>query len=1502
MTESPKTGGEATTSASADPSAQSGTKRRFESYGYDGVAQHPNTQVETGDDSIRDLDSTDPFSGVDPHSYLSRLGDSTAANRSEVKVLVANRGEIAIRVIRSTHELGYRSVAVFSFEDRLSQHRYKADEAFQIGGDDHSRYSPVGAYLAIDEVIAIAKSRGVHIIHPGYGFLSENSEFARKCEAAGIAFAGPKPETIDACGDKTKARDLAIRNNVPVIPGSGPLNSPEEAVAFAKSVGLPIILKAAFGGGGRGMRVVRDIKDLPDLFNSARSEALTAFGDGTIFLEKFVERPRHIEVQLLGDGQGNVIHLYDRDCSVQRRHQKVVEMGPALGIDPETRKKMLADAVKMAKDVNYRNAGTAEFLLDRQGKYYFIEINPRIQVEHTVTEEITGVDLIALQLRIAQGSSLPSLGVTQESIAVKGHALQCRMTTEDPAKNFQPDTGRIEAYRSPGGPGVRLDGGNAFAGAIVSPHYDSLLTKITCRGQNFEDARRRMIRALVEFRIRGIKTNVWFLTRLLTHPTFVAGTQMWTTFIDDTPELLQGVRFRNRASKLLFYLADIAVNGSRVKGQNGVPTLRSPIPIPTLPSVPYEVATTTPCTEGWRNVLLKEGPEGFCRAIRAHKGCLIMDTTWRDAHQSLLATRVRTVDMARVATTTSYALKEAFALEMWGGATFDVALRFLWEDPWERLTKLREMVPNVPFQMLLRGANAVGYTSYPDNVVYEFCKVAREKGIDVFRVFDSLNYLPNLELGIDAVKKAGGVAEGTISYTGDVSDPRRTKYSLEYYIDLTDQLVKMGIHILGIKDMAGLLKPKAATMLVGAIRRKYPDLVIHVHTHDTPGTGVASMLACAEAGADIVDAAVDSMSGLTSQPSMGAIVAALAGSDHETGIPFENVSALNSYWEQVRLLYSVFDPGLKSGDSGVYLHEMPGGQYTNLLFQAHSLGLGAVWNDVKRAYIDANLLCGDIVKVTPSSKVVGDFAQFMVSNKLSKKDVEEKAGSLSFPTSVVEYFQGYLGQPPGGFPEPLRSKIIRNLPRIENRPGADLEPLDLTQLKQQLTEKYSKGSFGEGTADPIEDTDVLSAALYPAVFDEFRKALASYGDLSVLPTQYFLAPLQIGEEMQINVEVGKILFVKLLAIGPTDPLTGNREVFFALNGQTRMVQVHDDKAAVKAIQRVKADPNKPGDVSCPMSGVIVEVRVKHGAVVRVGDPLAVLSAMKMETIVAAPVSGVVDRIEVSAADSLNQGDLICSIIKDSIDPSEIAKFSQLAESWWDPDGPSKMLHLMNGARVGWIRECITRNMTWKMTGMGLEGIRILDVGCGGGFLTEPLARLGAEVVGVDAARQNVQVAISHAMKDPMLRRADGTCIIDYRNSTAESLLADGEKFDVVCAMEILEHVVDPVQFVELCSGLLKPSSLLLVSTISRTPLSYFLTVFLAENLFRIVPPGTHDYSKYRTPSEVVDMMRRANLDEVERKGVCWNPLLSRWEVGGDGDWETGANFFIAGRAMGSGAE
>ncbi|KAJ3057124.1 pyruvate carboxylase [Rhizophlyctis rosea] len=1157
-------------------------------------------------------------------------------------LLVANRGEIAIRIIRAAHELGMKAISIYSHEDRLSMHRYKADESYQIG--EQGEYSPVGAYLAIDEIVKIAKQRGVSAIHPGYGFLSENAEFAAKVEAAGIAFVGPTAATITACGDKTKARDLAIKAGVPVVPGTdGPIATFEEAEDFIEKYGFPVIIKAAMGGGGRGMRVVRDAASLPHLFERAQSEALAAFGDGTVFIERFVDKPRHIEVQLLADGEGNVIHLYERDCSVQRRHQKVVEMGPALNLPEEVRQAMLEDAVKLAKASNYRNAGTAEFLVDQQNRHYFIEINPRIQVEHTVTEEITGVDLVSSQIRIALGETLKELKLSQESIILRGVAIQCRVTTEDPLRNFQPDTGRIEVYRSPAGQGVRLDGGPGYGGAVITPFYDSLLVKCTCTGRDFDAARRKVLRALTEFRVRGLKTNIPFIIKLLTHPTFVFGGRIWTTFIDDTPELIAGAYSQSRGQKLLRYLGELVVNGSRVKGQVGYPTLQTQVQIPTLPGIPKE-RSATPCQTGWRNVLLEKGPKGFCQAVRAHKGALIMDTTWRDAHQSLLATRVRTIDMARIATTTSHALQGAFALECWGGATFDVAMRFLWEDPWDRLTTLRKLVPNIPFSMLLRGANAVGYTSYPDNLIYAFCKKAVEHGVDIFRVFDSLNYEENLRLGIDAVVKAGGVAEGAISYTGDVSDPNRKKYDLAYYLDLTDKLVADGIHILGIKDMAGLLKPRAATMLVGGIRKRHPDLVIHVHTHDTAGTGVASMLACYEAGADIVDVAVDSMSGLTSQPSLGALVAALEGTDRDTGLHFDKVQAINSYWEQVRLLYSCFDPGLKSGDSGVYLHEMPGGQYTNLLFQSQQLGLGDAWIEVKKAYATANRLCGDIVKVTPSSKVVGDLAQFMVSQKLTEQEVIDRAEELSFPTSVLEYYQGYLGEPPYGFPEPLRTRILeaKGLQKVEGRPGANMPPLDLEGLKGDLVEEYGEKS--------VRDVDVISAALYPKVYEEFRHAQDIWGDLSVLPTQYFLTPLKVGEEFSFELDQGKKLFIKLMAIGPLNEATGKRDVFFLLNGEARVVAIQEEVTEKSGgggskPSRAQADSRDKSQVGAPMSGVVVEVRVEPGSEVKVGDPIVVMSAMKMETIVNATVAGTVGDVLVKPGESLNAGDLIAKIDK-----------------------------------------------------------------------------------------------------------------------------------------------------------------------------------------------------------------------------------------------------------------
>ncbi|PVU94957.1 hypothetical protein BB561_002136 [Smittium simulii] len=1156
------------------------------------------------------------------------------------KVLIANRGEIAMRIIRSAQELGLETVAIYAYEDRFSMHRYKASEAYQIG--KKGEFTPVGAYLAQDEILRIAIEHDCNAIHPGYGFLSENSEFAAKVENAGLKWVGPTPSTIGRVGDKIKARVVALECGISVVPGTdGPIETYSSAKRFVDEYGLPVIIKAAMGGGGRGMRVVHKISELEESFERARSEALASFGDGTVFIERFVDKPKHIEVQLFGDGTGDVVHFYERDCSVQRRYQKVVEFAPSASLDETVRQNVLKDAVQLAKFVKYRNAGTAEFLVDRQNRHYFIEINPRIQVEHTVTEQITNTDLVALQLYIAAGSNFKTLGISQDKIIQQGFAIQCRITTEDPEQGFQPDIGRIEVYRSPGGPGVRLDGGSGFPGSVITPHYDSLLVKLTCSGETFEIARRRMLSALIEFRVRGVKTNMKFLQKLLTNEVFTKG-DCWTTFIDDTPDLLKSTTFRNRATKLLAYLGEVIVNGNSVQGQ-----VRPPLPnlaVPVVPEITDNSGNTINVTlsppEGWRQILLSQGPKKFAQAIRAHKGVLITDTTWRDAHQSLMATRLRTIDIKKIAPTTAHALSNAFALEMWGGATFDVCMRFLHEDPWDRLDELRELVPNVPFQMLLRGANAVGYTSYPDNVVYDFCKKARKHGVDIFRIFDSLNYIKNMELGIKAVREANGVVEAAICYTGDVYNPRPGSiYTLEYYLDLVDELVALNIDILAIKDMAGLLKPQAARLLVSAIRERHPNLPIHVHTHDTAGTGVASMIAAAESGADIIDLAIDSMSGVTSQPSMGAVVASLEKTPLDTGIPMKSVRILNSYWEQVRILYASFDPGVKASDSSVYYHEMPGGQYTNLLFQAQSLGLGMRWNDVKNAYAQANLICGDIVKVTPSSKVVGDFAQFMVSNNLTPQQVIEKASTLSFPTSVVEFFQGYLGQPSAGFPEPLRSDIIRNLPRIDDRPGVSLAPLDFDALKISLEEKWGKGK--------IRDVDLSSAALYPAVFDDFMSYKDKFGEMSHIETPVFLLPLNIDEEIDVEIDQGKVLIIKYVTVGPTNITKGKKDVYFEVNGETRLTSVQDKSTVPTEKARAKADPKDKNALGSPMAGEIIAVKCEEGAEVVVGQPICILSAMKMETVVSAHQSGILESLYVLPKDTVSSGDLLAIIVPSS---------------------------------------------------------------------------------------------------------------------------------------------------------------------------------------------------------------------------------------------------------------
>ncbi|KAF2185003.1 pyruvate carboxylase [Zopfia rhizophila CBS 207.26] len=1184
--------------------------------------------------AIDDAEFDEEHSEHHPHrnSVHHRLRASSSIMQLK-KLLVANRGEIPIRIFRTAHELSLHTVAVYSHEDRLSMHRQKADEAYEIG--HRGQYTPVGAYLAGDEIIKIALQHNVNMIHPGYGFLSENAEFARNVEKAGLIFVGPTPETIESLGDKVSARRLAIKCDVPVVPGTeGPVEKFEEVKEFTDKYGFPIIIKAAFGGGGRGMRVVREQATLKDSFQRATSEAKSAFGNGTVFVERFLDKPKHIEVQLLGDNLGNVVHLYERDCSVQRRHQKVVELAPAKDLPQETREAILNDAVKLAKSVNYRNAGTAEFLVDQQNRYYFIEINPRIQVEHTITEEITGIDIVAAQIQIAAGASLEQLGLTQDHISTRGFAIQCRITTEDPASGFSPDTGKIEVYRSAGGNGVRLDGGNGFAGAIITPHYDSMLVKCTCHGSTYEIVRRKMLRALVEFRIRGVKTNIPFLIKLLTHPTFIEGT-CWTTFIDDTPELFALISSQNRAQKLLAYLGDLAVNGSQIKGQIGEPKFKGQIIIPTLhDTAGKKIDVSEPCQKGWRNVILKEGPEGFAKAVRANKGCLIMDTTWRDAHQSLLATRVRTVDMLTIAKETSHAYSNAWALECWGGATFDVAMRFLYEDPWDRLRKMRKLVPNIPFQMLLRGANGVAYSSLPDNAIYHFCEQAKKNGVDIFRVFDALNDVEQLEVGVKAVLKAGGVAEGTVCYSGDMLNPNK-KYNLEYYLNVVDKIVNMGAHVLGIKDMAGVMKPRAATLLIGAIRKKYPDLPIHVHTHDSAGTGVASMVACAQAGADAVDAATDSMSGMTSQPSIGAILASLEGTEFDAGLDAHLIRHLDSYWAQLRLLYSPFEAGLTGPDPEVYEHEIPGGQLTNLIFQASQQGLGEQWAQTKKAYEQANDLLGDVVKVTPTSKVVGDLAQFMVSNNLSYDDVLQKAEQLDFPSSVLEFFEGLMGQPYGGFPEPLRTQALRGRRKMDKRPGLYLDPINLAKVKAELKEKW-----GDAT-----ECDVASYVMYPKVFEDYKKWTQKYGDLSVLPTRYFLARPEIGEEFHVELERGKVLILKLLAVGPLSEQTGLREVFYEMNGEGRTVTVEDQHAAVENVRRPKADPTDGSQVGSPMAGVVVEVRVHDGGEVMKGDPIAVLSAMKMEMVISAPHSGKIGNLSVREGDSVDSQDLVCKIVK-----------------------------------------------------------------------------------------------------------------------------------------------------------------------------------------------------------------------------------------------------------------
>ncbi|MBR2517526.1 pyruvate carboxylase [Geobacillus sp.] len=1140
------------------------------------------------------------------------------------KVLVANRGEIAIRVFRACTELGIRTVAIYSKEDVGSYHRYKADEAYLVGEGK----KPIEAYLDIEGIIEIAKAHDVDAIHPGYGFLSENIQFAKRCREEGIIFIGPNEDHLDMFGDKVKARHAAMKVGIPVIPGSdGPVGGLEDVVRFAETHGYPFIIKAALGGGGRGMRIVRSKSEVKEAFERAKSEAKAAFGSDDVYVEKLIEKPKHIEVQILGDHEGNIVHLYERDCSVQRRHQKVVEVAPSVSLSDELRQRICEAAVKLMKSVGYVNAGTVEFLVSGD-EFYFIEVNPRIQVEHTITEMTTGIDIVQSQILIADGFSLhsPEVGIPkQEDIRINGYAIQSRVTTEDPLNNFMPDTGKIMAYRSGGGFGVRLDAGNAFQGAVITPYYDSLLVKVSTWALTFEQAARKMLRNLREFRIRGIKTNIPFLENVVQHPKFLSG-EYDTSFIDTTPELFVFPRRKDRGTKMLTYIGTVTVNGFPGIGKKKKPVFDKP-------RVP-KLSETEPIPAGTKQMLDERGAEGLIRWIEEQPRVLLTDTTFRDAHQSLLATRVRTIDVLRIAEPTARLLPNLFSLEMWGGATFDVAYRFLKEDPWDRLLKLRERIPNVLFQMLLRSANAVGYKNYPDNVIREFVDKSAQAGIDVFRIFDSLNWVKGMTVAIDAVRQSGKIAEAAICYTGDILDPSRPKYNLDYYKSLAKELEQAGAHILGIKDMAGLLKPQAAYVLISALKETV-DIPIHLHTHDTSGNGIYTYAKAIEAGVDIVDVAVSSMAGLTSQPSANTLYYALEGTERAPEVDIYGLEQLARYWEDVRKFYQEFESGMNAPHTEVYMHEMPGGQYSNLQQQAKAVGLGDRWDEVKEMYRRVNDLFGDIVKVTPSSKVVGDMALYMVQNNLTEQDIFERGETLNFPDSVVEFFEGYLGQPHGGFPKELQRIILKGREPITVRPGELLEPVDFEQIKRELHDKLGR---------EVTDFDAIAYALYPKVFLEYADTVEKYGDISVLDTPTFLYGMRLGEEIEVEIERGKTLIVKLVSIGQPQA-DGTRVVYFELNGQPREVIIRDESIKAAVAERIKADRTNPNHIAATMPGTVVKVLVEKGEKVDKGDHLMVTEAMKMETTVQAPFAGIVKDIYVKSGDAIQAGDLLIELSK-----------------------------------------------------------------------------------------------------------------------------------------------------------------------------------------------------------------------------------------------------------------
>ncbi|MBT2161832.1 pyruvate carboxylase [Zobellia barbeyronii] len=1145
------------------------------------------------------------------------------------KVLVANRGEIAIRIFRACVEIGVRTVGIYTYEDRYSLHRYKADESYQIGEDNE----PLKPYLDIDAIIKVAKENNVDAIHPGYGFLSENAKFAQKCEDNGIVFVGPKVSVLKALGDKITAKEVAVANNIPVIQSSDKdLTDVKIAITEAKRIGYPLMLKAASGGGGRGMRVIRTQEELEKGFPEAKRESLNAFGDDTVFLEKFVENPKHIEVQIVADTHGNIVHLYERDCSVQRRYQKVIEFAPSIGLPQETKDSLYKYAIDICKAVNYNNIGTVEFLVDDDGSIYFIEVNPRIQVEHTVTEMITNIDLVKAQLFIAGGYKLSDTQIkipNQESVQVNGIALQCRITTEDPSNDFKPDYGVVTTYRSASGFGIRLDAGSIYQGVVISPFFDSMLVKVSARSRTLDGCCRKMRRALAEFRIRGVNTNMAFLDNILKHDTFREG-KVTVNFIKNEPKLFEFVEPRNRANKLITFIGETIVNGnSDVKNYD--PNRKF-----TKPKVPSFLKTDS-YPKGTKDLLIEMGPEKFSQWLKAEKKVHFTDTTMRDAHQSLLATRMRTVDMMKVAEGYAKNHPEIFSMEVWGGATFDVCLRFLHENPWERLALLRKAMPNVLLQMLIRGSNGVGYTAYPDNLIEKFVEESWNTGVDVFRIFDSLNWMKSLAPCIEHVRKrTGGLAEGSICYTGDILDPSKTKYDLKYYIQLAKDIENAGAHILGVKDMAGLLKPNAAFELISALKSEI-NIPIHLHTHDTSSVQTATYLKAIEAGVDVVDVALGGLSGLTSQPNFNSVVEMLRFNERENKMNTDKLAEYSDYWEGVRNYYYTFESGLKSGTGDVYHHEIPGGQYSNLKGQAIALGLETKFTDVTKMYAEVNQMFGDIVKVTPSSKVVGDMAQYMVSNNLTVADVMEKGQDISFPESVKSFFRGDLGQPVGGFPKKLQKIVLKDEKPYTNRPNAHLEPIDFDKEFKAFKRKFSKGM-----GRPLEMTDLLSYQLYPKVFTDAYNNHVKYGNVVNIPTKNFFYGMDVGEEIMVELEGGKNVLISLMLKGEPDE-AGNVSIFFKINGQLRNVLIKDTSVKVEKQENVKADSSDPKQIGAPLQGLLSTVLVKTGQEVKRNQPLFVIEAMKMETTVTATEEGVVAKVQLKGGSLVNSDDLVLTL-------------------------------------------------------------------------------------------------------------------------------------------------------------------------------------------------------------------------------------------------------------------